>query len=435
MGTESDCGVRVFLNEHAVIVDRMPQPTRAEEAFGFNSVSLVSPEEVSKIKKTESQKTELVAGEKYRIRLELVHSSHLKYGRPDTGVLRRAVSRTWLQFFFLNSISILICNFFFLNFIAILICNFSNRLLWRSGSKESEVVPEKYFFSTNASPTTKFSGCVRGVSGPICRQKSSFFELISFIFISEITCNRLDPKLFETGFLRDGVQPFVDNKDHFLADVPLRFLGRRLLLSLHQPNMSSFSFELNGPSLLFIASPKEEPLPLEAAAGGPPWRAHDTRESLTLLSGEDASGRALEATQMQIRFISFKTSEEIKFKLSKTAVPFLFFAEPRRGEALSCGELRLRNWALFRHFSRKMVLFFAIKRKLMNLILFLFLFSSFSQKDAEEVLLSLPGGPAFAHCEATSERPGGFDCRAGLNGQHLDKSFGTWKTRGPGKKN
>lgn len=87
--TESDCGVRVFLNEHAVIVDRMPQPTE-EEAFAFNSVPLVSPEEVSKIKKTESKKTELVAGEKYRIRLELVHSSHLKYSHPDTGVLRQA---------------------------------------------------------------------------------------------------------------------------------------------------------------------------------------------------------------------------------------------------------------------------------------------------------------------------------------------------------
>ncbi|CDJ44191.1 hypothetical protein ETH_00010425 [Eimeria tenella] len=325
--TESDCGVRVFLNEHAVIVDRMPQPTE-EEAFAFNSVPLVSPEEVSKIKKTESKKTELVAGEKYRIRLELVHSSHLKYSHPDTGVLRQAR-----------------CSFS--DLAALLFFEF------------------KFNFNLQTLQTDSCGGAAR-------------------------RSRRLDPKLFETGFLRDGVQPFLDNKDHFLADVPLRFLGRRLLLSLHQPNMSGFSFELNGPSLLFVASPKEELLPLEAAAEGPPWRAHDTRESLTLLSGEDASGRALEATKMQIRFISFKASEEIKFKLSKTAVPFLFFAEPRRGEALSC--------------------------------------------DAEEVLLSLPGGPAFANCEATSERPGGFDCRAGLNGQHLDRSFGAWKTRGPGKK-
>lgn len=261
--------------------------------------------------------------------------------------------------------------------------------------------------------------------------KEIFFQIN---FVSEINFDRLDPKLFETGFLRDGVQPFLDNKDHFLADVPLRFLGRRLLLSLHQPNMSGFSFELNGPSLLFVASPKEELLPLEAAAEGPPWRAHDTRESLTLLSGEDASGRALEATKMQIRFISFKASEEIKFKLSKTAVPFLFFAEPRRGEALSCGELNLLNWGRFPPFFELKGSFFRKLNEFNETNSFPLLFSAFSQKDAEEVLLSLPGGPAFANCEATSERPGGFDCRAGLNGQHLDRSFGAWKTRGPGKK-
>lgn len=47
--------------------------------------------------------------------------------------------------------------------------------------------------------------------------------------------------------------------------------------------------------------------------------------------------------------------------------------------------------------------------------------------------MSLVGGPAFAECDATSEKPDGFDCSSGLNGKHMDRKFGTWKTKGQGK--
>ncbi|KAL8270762.1 hypothetical protein Esti_005317 [Eimeria stiedai] len=189
--TETDCGVRVFLNTRPIIVDRMPAATEAD-AFGYKSVHLVATEERSGVHRKDSPKTELISGEKYRIRIELAHSNHLKYKSPDTGVFR------------------------------------------------------------------------------------------------------LDSKVFDSAFLRDGVQPFVDDKSHYLVDIPLRYYGRRMLRSLSQPNIDSFAVELN------------------------------------------------------------------------------------------------------------------------------------------EEVLSLVGGPVLAECEASSEKPGGYDCNSGLNGKHMDRKFGTWKTKGAG---
>lgn len=129
----------------------------------------------------------------------------------------------------------------------------------------------------------------------------------------------------------------MDDKSHYLADIPLRYHGRRMLRSLSQPNIESFSVELNVPAILYIASLAEETLPLEPTKEAP-WTVHDTHESMTLLSGIDASGRALETRRLQIRFISLRAAGGTKFKAKRTAVPFIIFVEPRREEAFSCGQ-------------------------------------------------------------------------------------------------
>ncbi|KAL8453846.1 hypothetical protein Emag_001654 [Eimeria magna] len=262
----------------------MPAATEAD-AFGYKSIHLVATEERSGVHRKDSPKTELISGEKYRIRIELVHSNHLKYKTPDTGVFR------------------------------------------------------------------------------------------------------LDSKVFDSAFLRDGVQPFVDDKSHYLVDIPLRYHGRRMLRSLSQPNIDSFAVELNVPAILYVASFADEPLPLEPSKDAS-WTVHDSHESMTLLSGVDASGRALEAKRLSIKFISLRSAGGTNFKVAHTAIPFIIFVEPRKDEAFSC--------------------------------------------DAEEEVLSLVGGPVLAECEASSEKPGGFDCNSGLNGKHMDRRFGTWKTKGTG---
>ncbi|KAL8447874.1 hypothetical protein Emed_004169 [Eimeria media] len=193
--------------------------------------------------------------------------------------------------------------------------------------------------------------------------------------------------VFDSAFLRDGVQPFVDDKSHYLVDIPLRYHGRRMLRSLSQPNIDSFAVELNVPAILYVASYADEPLPLEPTKDAS-WTVHDSHESMTLLSGVDASGRALEAKRLSIKFISLRSAGGTHFKVAHTAIPFIIFVEPRKDEAFSC--------------------------------------------DAEEEVVSLVGGPVLAECEASSEKPGGFDCNSGLNGKHMDRRFGTWKTKGAG---
>ena len=87
----------MFLNDRAIIVDRMPQPTTTEEAFSLKPVPLLPANklsnESSKTKKKESKIMELVGGEKYKIRVEVVHSNHLKFNNPDTGVLRQVPNK------------------------------------------------------------------------------------------------------------------------------------------------------------------------------------------------------------------------------------------------------------------------------------------------------------------------------------------------------
>lgn len=156
----------------------------------------------------------------------------------------------------------------------------------------------------------------------------------------------VDPKVFDSDFLRDGVQPFVDNKSYFLTDIPLRYHGRRMLRSLSQPNMEGFAIDLNVPAILYIASPADESLPLEPAKEAP-WTAHDSHESMTLLSGVDASGRALQAKTLQIHFISLRVAGGTRFKVARTAAPFVIFVEPRREDAFSCGKRRLQFFFLF----------------------------------------------------------------------------------------
>lgn len=78
----------MFLNKRPIIVDGMPRATE-EDAFDYKSIPLVPTERGPPvIHRQDAPKVDLTAGEKYRIRIELVHSNHLKYKSPDKAVLR-----------------------------------------------------------------------------------------------------------------------------------------------------------------------------------------------------------------------------------------------------------------------------------------------------------------------------------------------------------
>ncbi|KYK70234.1 PA14 domain-containing protein [Toxoplasma gondii TgCatPRC2] len=310
---ESDCGVRMFLGDEPIIIDRMPTPVSGD-AISENPVPVIPTKEKTGMMRTESVMMELVGGQKYRIRVEMVHSNHLKYLNPNSATIR---------------------------------------LLWRHGEGGEEVIPSSHYLTGNARPPVKFSG--------------------------------LNPKQFDLGFFSDGERAFADSDQYFLADVPLRYEGRRFLRTLAEPNMEAFSVEVNIPATIYIASPIDEGIPVSPEESSA-WKVHDTDEIVSVLFGVTGMGRALESRAMRIRFIALRERGKLSFKLRQKGVPFLIFAEEKKNAALSCG--------------------------------------------GEEEVLSLVAGNAYADCSASSEESDVYGCAAGLNGRHMDQPNGTWRTLG-----
>lgn len=147
----------------------------------------------------------------------------------------------------------------------------------------------------------------------------------------------LDPHHFELGILVDGERAFVDSDQYFIADVPLRYEGRRFLRTLAEPTMEKFSFDVNVPATIYIASLIDEALPLEPGEGSE-WKAHDTEDTVSVLFGVSSLGRALESRTMRVRFISLPDGGKASFKVRQQGVPFLIFAEEKKEMAFSCGK-------------------------------------------------------------------------------------------------
>ncbi|KFH01603.1 PA14 domain-containing protein [Toxoplasma gondii MAS] len=115
---ETDSGVRVFLNQQPIIVDRMP-PATETDAIGDKIVPLTAVAGHPGSHTTESVPLELTAGEKYKLRVELVHTCHFKYENSDSASLK---------------------------------------LSWQSPGVKKEVISGKYFFTSSPSSPVKVSG-------------------------------------------------------------------------------------------------------------------------------------------------------------------------------------------------------------------------------------------------------------------------------------
>lgn len=68
-------------------------PATEKDAFGYRSVPLQATEDQSGVQRRDSPKLKFISKEKYQIRIELVHSNHLKYKSPDTATFRQV----WLS--------------------------------------------------------------------------------------------------------------------------------------------------------------------------------------------------------------------------------------------------------------------------------------------------------------------------------------------------
>ncbi|CEL95546.1 unnamed protein product [Vitrella brassicaformis CCMP3155] len=85
----ADCGARLFLNENAVLVDRMPSPESREEATSDEPIDILAdhPMDGPQLTRTPSPQ-HLVGGKKYKIRLEAFHTHHLLAEHTEDSVVR-----------------------------------------------------------------------------------------------------------------------------------------------------------------------------------------------------------------------------------------------------------------------------------------------------------------------------------------------------------
>ncbi|EEA06823.1 PA14 domain-containing protein [Cryptosporidium muris RN66] len=115
---EADCGARVFLGGRVIIVDRMPQPSSGD-ATAERPVPILLEAKYDGPHKVTSVAQELIGGQKYRIRVEMFHSSHLRFSNPDMA---------------------------------------SIKLMWRTSTIQEQIIPGAYFYTGNPHQPLKLSG-------------------------------------------------------------------------------------------------------------------------------------------------------------------------------------------------------------------------------------------------------------------------------------
>ncbi|XP_053992478.1 uncharacterized protein LOC128883794 [Hylaeus volcanicus] len=116
--TVADCGARVFLNNKPIIVDRMPYP-KTLEGVPPEEIELEPPSEQDGPRKVSSLPIMLNAGEKQHLRVEMLHSNHLRWLHMDDS---------------------------------------SIKLMWSTSYFKETVIPKKYLYQRNPISLMKISG-------------------------------------------------------------------------------------------------------------------------------------------------------------------------------------------------------------------------------------------------------------------------------------
>ncbi|KAF8823008.1 PA14 domain-containing protein [Cardiosporidium cionae] len=292
-----------------------------ERNAAANTIPILSFIERAKIGTGVSPPQRLEGGQKYRVLLEMVHASALLY---------KNVELSFLQVF------------------------------WQSNIHEEEIIPRQYLFQTNPAVPLKVSGA----------QSNSF---------------SLDPSKFQLSWLHEGEPAFMDASDAFIADIPQRYVGTKLIKMTRSSTVPHISIHVNVPATVYVAAPIDRPFPLKPVANSH-WKVHETDDTLSIRLSPSFYTRASHSDTWRIWFIVLHEGGDIALALKHSTDRVLLFLEQISAQFDSCG--------------------------------------------GDEEVVSLVGGQNFAECSASSLESEGYGCEAGLNGKHIDKRNGIWRTKG-----
>eukprot|EP00917_Polyrhabdina_sp_WS-2016_P012662 GHVP01027796.1.p1 GENE.GHVP01027796.1~~GHVP01027796.1.p1 ORF type:complete len:822 (+),score=171.36 GHVP01027796.1:2825-5290(+) len=194
--------------------------------------------------------------------------------------------------------------------------------------------------------------------------------------------SRLDPDNFEVVLLFNGQYAYIDSKNHFIADLPLKFEGRKLVRPRLDQEAKKFTVQFNIPVTIFVAFPDKFSFPLTLIKKK--TRMSSVPEVFSIFLAENHHTRATEAELFRIQFLQQKKPNELlEFEVTHPHVPFFVFAEPLPVSEASCA--------------------------------------------GEAVVLSRPDNETFKKCSASSSLSEDFNCFAGLSGKFMDQPNGTWR--------
>ncbi|KAH7648331.1 hypothetical protein FG379_000255 [Cryptosporidium bovis] len=306
---EADCGARLFLGGRAIIVDRMPQPSSGD-ASSERSVPLLLDARHDGPTKVTSVAQELVGGQKYRIRVEMFHSSHLRYNNPDIA---------------------------------------SIKLMWKTSNIQEQVIPSSYFYTGNPRQPLKLSG--------------------------------VNPVFYEISSLRNGELAHKDSNNHYIADLPSRFEGLKMLKSSSKPELHEMKLTVNQPCTLFIAADVTDKLPV--TSDNLQFTSTDSVFSIYKTDSENPT-KAIEAQTMKVAQVNIPQASDINLRVNESK-PFILFFKQHPTDAtrteLQCSERRL-----------------------------------------------LTTNDLVKNVVATSSQSPEFDGLYAINGKNRDEAFSTWRT-------
>ncbi|CXH86529.1 LCCL domain-containing protein [Plasmodium berghei] len=263
---DSDCSVRIFINNRIVIIKDFEEVIRhinnnnnvneikTEKNYEKNKVHYIIDNKTNNISKRVSNPIELIGGEKNKIIVEISHLSNLKYEKGESSYFK---------------------------------------LLWKSSRINEQEIGSNYLYSEN--------------------------------FISNSRFSSVDPELFEIGLLDVNEMAYKNETDWIIENISnkMRYNDLHLLRTFIEPKFDSFSLEVSGNSNLYIATPIDKEFPLV-------WinesiiKIQNTNDTIDLLNI-----KSKEQTKLKIWFIPLKNKTYINFQ-NKKNIPFLLFLQKRK---------------------------------------------------------------------------------------------------------
>lgn len=221
---------------------------------------------------------------------------------------------------------------------------------WKSASIPEQIIPTDYLFMSNPSKSLKISGLGGGD--------------------------------FDMTLLENGAYAFTDSKDHYIADIPSKYEGSKLIRTAIRPTESNIEIELSAESFIYVAVPRGGSSPSSSMTGkAQSVSFEETPDTISVYLAEDVNSKATQQVPFKI-YAARALPGHVALSLPQQTSYMMFFMPVKSSEHNCEGE----------------------------------------------TMAVMTGSKFFNTCTSSSYASGQYDCKAGLSGKSMDLPYGAWRT-------